>query len=290
MSVSFSVNVESVMSSVVTLPNSPILIGGVPLSSLVLAVSTPVLTIPLTQPSTPPPLPPQAPPPPPFNPIGLVIGLVLGVLGGLCGILICWCTYVRQKKKRQPQDAGTAEKYSKYAADAAAEAATIAQEAAEQRRRAVAEAEAERERRAKEAREAAQVTLMTKVVVEWSSLKLLYEVDKGGVGTVWEASLDLDAGDGKVIAESLLATGKAHLASKADGSGDAGATKDVPAGRFARFARPVDAHADGLNARVLSEELVARQSHAALVEMTLALHALSPPERSEWVLVQFMLT
>jgi serine/threonine protein kinase len=42
----------------------------------------------------------------------------------------------------------------------------------------------------------------------------------------------------------------------------------------------VDAHADGLNARVLSEELVARQSHAALVEMTLALHALSPPERS----------
>ena len=53
-----------------------------------------------------------------------------------------------------------------------------------------------------------------------------------------------------------------------------------PAGEFARFARPVDAHADGLNARVLSEELVARQSHAALVEMTLALHALSPPERS----------
>lgn len=276
MSVYFSVNYESVMSSVATLPNSPILIGGVPLSSLVLAVSTPVLTIPLTQPSTPPPLPPQAPPPPPFNPIGLIIG----VIGGLCGILICWCTYVRQKKW-QPQDAGTAEKHAKHAADATAEAATtIAQEAAEQRRRAVAEAEAERERRAKEAREAAQVTLMTKVVVEWSSLKLLYEVDKGGVGTVWEASLDLDAGDGKVIAESLLATGKAHLASKADGSGDAGATKDVPAGRFARFARPVDAHADGLNARVLSEELVARQSHAALVEMTLALHALSPPERS----------
>jgi len=192
---------------------------------------------------------------------------------------------VRQKKKRQPQDAGTAEKHAKHAADATAEAATveaatIAQEAAEQRRRAVAEAEAERERRAKEAREAAQVTLMTRLVVEWSSLKLLYEVDKGGVGTVWEASLDLDAGDGKVIAESLLATGKAHLAAKADGSGDAGATKDVPAGRFARFARPVDAHADGLNARVLSEELVARQSHAALVEMTLALHALSPPERS----------
>jgi serine/threonine protein kinase len=276
MSVYFSVNFESVMSSVATLPNSPILINGVPLSSLVLAVSTPVLTIPLTQPSTPPPLPPQAPPPPPFNPIGLVIG----VIGGLCGILICWCTYVRQKKKRQPQDASTAEKHAKHAADATAEAATIAQEAAEQRRRAVAEAEAERERRAKEAREAAQVTLMTRLVVEWSSLKLLYEVDKGGVGTVWEASLDLDAGDGKVIAESLLATGKAHLAAKADGSGDAGATKDVPAGRFARFARPVDAHADGLNARVLSEELVARQSHAALVEMTLALHALSPPERS----------
>jgi len=276
MSVYFSVNYESVMSSVATLPNSPILINGVPLSSLVLAVSTPVLTIPLTQPSTPPPLPPQAPPPPPFNPIGLIIG----VIGGLCGILICWCTYVRQKKKRQPQDSGTTEKHAKHAADATAEAATIAQEAAEQRRRAVAEAEAERERRAKEAREAAQVTLMTRLVVEWSSLKLLYEVDKGGVGTVWEASLDLDAGDGKVIAESLLATGKAHLASKADGSDDAGATKDVPAGRFARFARPVDAHADGLNARVLSEELVARQSHAALVEMTLALHALSPPERS----------
>jgi hypothetical protein len=183
-------------------------------------------------------LPPQAPPPPPFNPIGLIIG----VIGGLCGILICWCTYVRQKKKRQPQDAGTAEKHAKHAADATVEAATveaatIAQEAAEQRRRTVAEAEAERERRAKEAREAAQVTLMTRLVVEWSSLKLLYEVDKGGVGTVWEASLDLDAGDGKVIAESLLATGKAHLAAKAAGSGDAGATKDVPAGRFARFAR-----------------------------------------------------
>jgi H+/Cl- antiporter ClcA len=88
MSVYFSVNIESVMSSVATLPNSPILINGVPLSSLVLAVSMPVLTIPLTQPSTPPPLPPQAPPPPPFNPIGLVIG----VIGGLCGILICWCT------------------------------------------------------------------------------------------------------------------------------------------------------------------------------------------------------
>ena len=50
-----------------------------------------------------------------------------------------------------------------------------------------------------------------------------------------------------------------------------------PAGEFARFARPVDAHADGLNARVLSEKLVQGKSHAALVEMTLALHALSPP-------------
>jgi hypothetical protein len=64
---------------------------------------------------------------------------------------------VRQKKKRQPQDSGTAEKHAKHAADATAEAATIAQEAAEQRRRTVAEAEAERERRAKEAREAAQL-------------------------------------------------------------------------------------------------------------------------------------
>jgi serine/threonine protein kinase len=162
-------------------------------------------------------------------------------------------------------------------------------------------------------------------VVEWSSLKLLYEVDKGNIGTIWEASLDMAAGDGKVIAESLLSKGKAHLAAKVDGSVDAMATKDgepetsarggapasdrmrsmmqpwgsprarlhptttplglseplpPPAGKFARFARPVDAHADGLNARVLSEELVARQSHAALVEMTLALHALSPPERS----------
>ena len=216
------------------------------------------------------------------------IGLVLGVIGGICGFVIAVGTYwYVRRKKRQKRDADTAKKYAKYAVDGASEAATIAHEDAEQqqhlsveqRRRAAAEREAERERRAKEAREAAQVTLMTKLVVEWSSLKLLYEVDKGGVGTVWEASLDLDAGDGKVIAESLLATGKAHLASKADGRGDEG-SKDVPAGRFARFARPVDAHADGLNARVLSEELVARQSHAALVEMTLALHALSPPERS----------
>jgi len=205
------------------------------------------------------------------------IGLVLGVIGGICGFVIAVGTYwYVRRKKRQKRDADTAEKYAKYAVDGASEAAIIALEDAVED----AEQQRERERRAKEAREAAQVTLMTKVVVEWSSLKLLYEVDKGGVGTVWEASLDLDAGDGKVIAESLLATGKAHLAAKADGSGDAGATKDVPAGRFARFARPVDAHADGLNARVLSEELVARQSHAALVEMTLALHALSPPERS----------
>ena len=156
----------------------------------------------------------------------------------------------------------------------------IVQEASEYTRRAAAEREAERERRAKEAREVAQVTLIAKLVVEWSSLKLLYEVDKGGIGAVWDASLDLAADDGKVVAESLLATGKAHLVSKADGTGDATATRVMSPGGFVRFVRPVDAHADGLNARVISEELVARQSHAALVEMTLALYGISPSERS----------
>jgi hypothetical protein len=28
---------------------------------------------------------------------------------------------------------------------------------------------------------------MSRLVVEWSSLKLLYEVDKGSIGTIWEA-------------------------------------------------------------------------------------------------------
>ena len=294
----FSGNIDEMVTLIEGLPYSPITIsdgrgGLVALSSLVLSVTPPTITISVISPSRPPPSPPPSPPSPL---VGLLlqaapspIGLVLGVIGGICGFVIAVGTYwYVRRKKRQKRDADTAEKYAKYAVDGASEAAIIALEDAEQqrhlsveqRRSAAAEREAERERRAKEAREAAQVKLMSRLVVEWSSLKLLYEVDKGGVGTVWEAALDLDAGDGKVIAESLLATGKAHLAAKADGSGDAGATKDVPAGRFARFARPVDAHADGLNARVLSEELVARQSHAALVEMTLALHALSPPERS----------
>ena len=188
--------------------------------------------------------------------------------------------YLRRWRRRRLAASASAAKYAKYSGDAATEATMIVQEASEYTRRAAAEREAERERRAKEAREVAQVTLIAKLVVEWSSLKLLYEVDKGGIGAVWDASLDLAADDGKVVAESLLATGKAHLVSKADGTGDATATRVMSPGGFVRFVRPVDAHADGLNARVISEELVARQSHAALVEMTLALYGISPSERS----------
>jgi len=311
----FSGNIDEMVTLIEGLPYSPITIsdgrgGLVALSSLVLSVTPPTVTISVISPSRPPPSPPPSPPSPL---VGLLlqaapspIGLVLGVIGGICGFVIAVGTYWYVRRK-----------YAKYAVDGASETAIIAQEDAEQQR--------ERERRAKEAREASQVTLMSRLVVEWSSLKLLYEVDKGNIGTIWEASLDIAAGDGKVIAESLLSKGKAHLAAKVDGSVDAMATKDgepetsarggapasdrmksvmqpwgsprarlhptttplglseplpPPAGEFARFARPVDAHADGLIARVLSEELVARQSHAALVEMTLALHALSPPERS----------
>jgi serine/threonine protein kinase len=268
MNVYVSTMTQTFMGAVQNLPNSPVLIGGVALSSLVLAVSPPVLTTAITL-LPPPSSPPRASPPQ----IGF-IPILGGSIGGcVLAVGVCMCTYCyERRKKRRRND-------EKYAADAAAEAAIIAQGASEQRRREAAEDEAERERRAKEAREAAQVTLMAKLVVEWSSLQLLYEVHKGGMGAVWEASLDLAADDGKVVTESLLATGKAHLA-KVDGSGDAGATRVVPAGRFVRFARPVDAHADGLNARILSEDLIARQSHAALVEMTLRLHAISPPGQS----------
>ena len=323
----FSGIFEEMITLIEGLPYSPINIsdgrgGHVALSSLVLSVTPPTITISVISPSRPPPSPPPLPPSPLVGMLSQAapspMGLVIGVIGGICGFVIAVGTYwYVRRKKRQKRDADTAEKYAKYAVDGASEAATIAQEDAEQQR--------ERERRAKEAREAAHVKLMTKLVVEWSSLKLLYEVDKGNIGAIWEASLDMAAGEGKVIAESLLSKGKDPLAAKVDGSGDAGATKDgepeasarggapasdrmrsmmqpwgsprarlhpttpplglpeplpPPAGEFARFVRPVDAHADGLIARVLSEELVARQSHAALVEMTLALHALSPPERS----------
>ena len=261
--------------------------GFVALSSLVLSVTPPQVMVsdmsPSVPPSPPPPSPPAPPSPPPPSPPptfwtaahgGGPTVLTLGLLS--MGTL--W--YLRRWRRRRLAASASAAKYAKYSGDAATEATMIVQEASEYTRRAAAEREAERERRAKEAREVAQVTLIAKLVVEWSSLKLLYEVDKGGIGAVWDASLDLTADDGKVVAESLLATGKAHLVSKADGTGDATATRVMSPGGFVRFVRPVDAHADGLNARVISEELVARQSHAALVEMTLALYGISPSERS----------
>ena len=261
--------------------------GFVALSSLVLSVTPPQVMVsdmsPSVPPSPPPPSPPAPPSPPPPSPPptfwtaahgGGPTVLTLGLLS--MGTL--W--YLRRWRRRRLAASASAAKYAKYSGDAATEATMIVQEASEYTRRAAAEREAERERRAKEAREVAQVTLIAKLVVEWSSLKLLYEVDKGGIGAVWDAFLDLAADDGKVVAESLLATGKAHLVSKADGTGDATATRVMSPGGFVRFVRPVDAHADGLNARVISEELVARQSHAALVEMTLALYGISPSERS----------
>jgi len=284
--------VQEMLTLIQDLPSASISIGDgrggfVALGSLVRSVTPPQVIVSDMSPSLPPSLPPPSPPAPPSPPPpsppptfwtaahgGGPTVLTLGLLS--MGTL--W--YLRRWRRRQLAASASAAKYAKYSGDAAAEAAAIAQEASDYTRRAAAEREAERERRAKEAREAAQVTLVSKLVVEWSSLKLRHEVDKGAVGVVWEASLDVAADDGKVVAESLLATGKAHLVSKADGSGDAGAARVMSPGGFVRFARPVDAHADGLNARVLSEELVARQSHTALVEMSLALYGISPSERS----------
>eukprot|EP00900_Chrysochromulina_parva_P018074 jgi/Chrpa1/26268/Chrysochromulina_OHIO_Genome00009627-RA len=72
----------------------------------------------------------------------------------------------------------------------------------------------ERESQAREARKAARATLLAKVVVEWSDLKLGKQVANGGgggncgIGTIWEASVD----DAAVVGERLL-----HLAESAPG-------------------------------------------------------------------------
>jgi hypothetical protein len=134
----FSGNIDEMVTLIEGLPYSPITIsdgrgGLVALSSLVLSVTSPTITISVISPSRPPPSPPPSPPSPL---VGLLlqaapspIGLVLGVIGGICGFVIAVCThwYVR-RKKRQKRDADTAEKYAKYAVDGASEAAIIAQE------------------------------------------------------------------------------------------------------------------------------------------------------------------
>jgi hypothetical protein len=163
----FSGNIDEMVTLIEGLPYSPITIsdgrgGLVALSSLVLSVTPPTITISVISPSRPPPSPPPSPPSPL---VGLLlqaapspIGLVLGVIGGICGFVIAVGTYwYVRRKKRQKRDADTAEKYAKYAVDGASEAAIIALEDAEQqrhlsveqRRSAAAEREAERERRAK---------------------------------------------------------------------------------------------------------------------------------------------
>jgi serine/threonine protein kinase len=306
------------------------------------------VTISVTSPSLPPALPPRSPPPPPTfwnddhggGPTVLALGL----------FIVSACTYLYVRWQRQREAAAlkakilgagatadaivaaweAAEQRRRVAAEAEArrqrdleEREKSAREAAEQQRRAAAEAEVkrqrdfeERERRAREAREAAHAALVAKVVVEWSNLKFHNQVapggcdGSGGIGAVWEASIDYMAVDGNASASKVVGVKALDVA----GSGDP--TSPVPAAvarggaallrmvqswlpspvplpspysslqiqsatpRPSRGSRPVDAYTDMLAARVLCEDVVSRQSHEALVEMGLALYVLSPSERT----------
>ena len=306
------------------------------------------VTISVTSPSLPPALPPRSPPPPPTfwnddhggGPTVLALGL----------FIVSACTYLYLRWHQQREAAAlkakilgagatadaivaaweAAEQRRRVAAEAEAERQRDfeererrAREAAEQQRRAAAEAEAkrqrdfeERERRAREAREATHAALVAKVVVEWSNLKFHNQVapggcdGSGGIGAVWEASIDYMAFDGHANASKVVG-GKAL-----DVAGSGEPTSPVPAAvarggaallrvvqswlpspvklpsphsslqiqsatpHPSRASRPVDAYTGMLAARVLCEDVVSRQSHEALVEMGLALYALSSSERT----------
>ena len=306
------------------------------------------VTISVTSPSLPPALPPRSPPPPPTfwnddhggGPTVLALGL----------FIVSACTYLYLRWQQQREAAAlkakilgagatadaivaaweAAEQRRRVAAEAEAERQRDfeererrAREAAEQQRRAAAEAEAkrqrdfeERERRAREAREATHAALVAKVVVEWSDLKFHNQVapggcdGSGGIGAVWEASIDYMAFDGHANASKVVGGKALDVA----GSGDP--TSPVPAAvarggaallrvvqswlpspvklpsphsslqiqsatpHPSRASRPVDAYTGMLAARVLCEDVVSRQSHEALVEMGLALYALSSSERT----------
>ena len=167
-------------------------------------------------------------------------------------------------------------------------AATLEEEAKRQRELEV------RERLAREARKAARATLLAKVVVEWSDLKLGKQVTNGGgggnggIGAIWEASVDDAAVGGEVRGiDDIRASPRSRALPSPRSMFKLVSPRQLPPplpAAGARAPRTIAASIapslpDGLAARILPDEVVSRHAHEALVEVALALYALSPQER-----------
>jgi serine/threonine protein kinase len=144
------------------------------------------------------------------------------------------------------------------------------------------------------------------LLVEWSDLKIGNQVAKsggdggggecgGGFGAVWEASVDDMAISDRIAASNPTAVDGAlrstilsprSCAATSPPTAWPPPTALPPPTRLppilpvsGRYSRTLRGHANGLTARIISEEVVSLHSHEALFEMSLALFALSPPER-----------
>jgi serine/threonine protein kinase len=152
----------------------------------------------------------------------------------------------------------------------------------------------ERESQAREARKAARATLLAKVVVEWSDLKLGKQVANGGgggncgIGTIWEASVDDAAVVGEVRAvDDIRASPRSRAQPSPRSMFKLVSPRQLPPplpAAGAHASRTIAASIapslpDGLAARILPDEVVSRHAHEALVEVALALYSLSPHER-----------
>ena len=151
----------------------------------------------------------------------------------------------------------------------------------------------ERESQAREARKAARATLLAKVVVEWSDLKLGKQVANGGggncgIGTIWEASVDDAAVVGEVRAvDDIRASPRSRAQQSPRSMFKLVSPRQLPPplpAAGAHASRTIAASIapslpDGLAARILPDEVVSRHAHEALVEVALALYSLSPHER-----------
>ena len=371
--------VANVTTSIAALPSSPIRItstngGTVALSSIVLSVTQPVVTITTISPSLPPSVPPTAAAMSPITPLAVA-------LSALCvGACVGAHSFLRRRRRQASEEKAAAVAAARNQADEekaavvaavrkemaeakaaesaklktaeeakvaeallvrlgreelktaeeemlaavrmvedtaaatlvgavaqarreSAEALAVAVENArcEKERAATLEEEAKRqrelevrERLAREARKAARATLLAKVVVEWSDLKLGKQVTNGGgggnggIGAIWEASVDDAAVGGEVRGiDDIRASPRSRALPSPRSMFKLVSPRQLPPplpAAGARAPRTIAASIapslpDGLAARILPDEVVSRHAHEALVEVALALYALSPQER-----------
>ena len=305
---------QNAVNLIAALPSSSITVGGMPLSALVLGVTQPVVIVSITSPSAPPPSPPPSPPPPspppPSPPPSLppasppppvvaadffqVVTIIIIAVVGVCSA--CSCARIHLLRRRRQQ------------ADAESQASEL--KVAPHESKPMPDSAAE-------TRKGAHAALVSKLVVEWSDLKLGNPVAKGGsggdggIGALWEAFVDdtapvSEAADGPSTSSALAQAVSARAPSFSPRSRAVilprqgqdvlrvplPAPLDLPAPpgfprrlppippAGDRYSRAMGARTDRrLTARILCDEVVSLHSHDALVEMALALVALSPPER-----------